>query len=174
MLFFWKDWLKTLTTLVILMVILETILPENELRKFAKLVLGLVLMTAVLQPILALVYLNWDMGDWVVDWETDGNEAWQEVAVRLQSKGSEPVLRSLDQSVVHQVEALVFGIHNVEHVEVHVKNTDGKLGEIVVIVESPDEAVLKKIKRVVAHYLNVDEEKFTVIRREPWQTYSTD
>ena len=167
MLFFWKDWLKTLTALVILMVILETILPENELRKFAKLVLGLVLMTAVLQPILAVVYLNWDLGDWVVDGETVTGEAWQETAARLQSKGSEPVFRLLDQSLIHQVEAIVLGIHDVEHVKVQIVNTNGQLGEIVVNVDSRDEAVLMKIKRVVAHYLNMDEERITVIRREP-------
>ena len=167
----WKEWLKTITALVIVLGVLETILPDNELRKFAKLVLGLVLMTAVLQPLLTVVYLNWDLGDWEAEIERGSNEAWQGIASRLETKGSEPVFRSLDQSLVHQVEAIVLGMYDVEQVEVQLKKTGSELVEVVVSVDSPDGATLEKVKRVVAHYLNMDEETITVIRREPWLMY---
>ncbi|NLJ75228.1 MAG: stage III sporulation protein AF [Firmicutes bacterium] len=167
----WKEWLKTITALVIVLGVLETILPDNELRKFAKLVLGLVLMTAVLQPLLTVVYLNWDLGDWEAEIERGSNEAWQGIASRLETKGSEPVFRSLDQSLVHQVEAIVLGMYDVEQVEVQLKKTGSELVEVVVSVDSPDGAILEKVKRVVAHYLNMDEETITVIRREPWLMY---
>lgn len=167
----WKEWLKTITALVIVLGVLETILPDNELRKFAKLVLGLVLMTAVLQPLLTVVYLNWDLGDWEAEIERGSNEAWQGIASRLETKGSEPVFRSLDQSLVHQVEAIVLGMYDVEQVEVQLKKTGSELVEVVVSVDSPDGAILEKVKRVVAHYLNMDEETITVIRRKPWLMY---
>ena len=53
-------WLKAITALVIILGFLETILPESAgLRGTAKLVFGIVLMAAVLQPVLELVHLDW-------------------------------------------------------------------------------------------------------------------
>ena len=51
---YWKQWLQTLLSLVVLLGLLELLLPSGELAKYSKLVLGLSLMLAVLQPITLL------------------------------------------------------------------------------------------------------------------------
>ena len=51
---YWKQWLQTLLSLVVLLGVSELRSPWGSCR-FAKLVLGLCLMLAVLQPLVLLV-----------------------------------------------------------------------------------------------------------------------
>ena len=51
---YWKEWLQTLLSLVILVGVAEMLLPSGRLAKFSQLVLGLALMLAVLQPLTLL------------------------------------------------------------------------------------------------------------------------
>ena len=84
-----RSWLKTVTGLVIILGVLETLLPDaGGVKGFAKLVFGLALMAAILQPVLALVSLDWAV---VAPPETGvGQDNWLATAERLQAKGAAP------------------------------------------------------------------------------------
>ena len=57
-----RQWLQNLIILVFLVVFLETLLPKNSIRGFVQLLIGLVLIAAILEPMLALTGLR-------IDWE---------------------------------------------------------------------------------------------------------
>ena len=87
-------WLKAITALVIILGFLETILPESAgLRGTAKLVFGIVLMVAVLQPVLELVHLDWAISivgralESVYSTSFYAYDDWESTAARLQAKG---------------------------------------------------------------------------------------
>lgn len=49
-----KNWVITISTALIFITAIELILPDNKMKKYAKFVLGLMLMTVILNPILKL------------------------------------------------------------------------------------------------------------------------
>ena len=54
----WREWLRTLLGLSVLLGLAEMLLPQGNMAKFSKLVFGLVLILAVLEPVVNLVSLN--------------------------------------------------------------------------------------------------------------------
>jgi hypothetical protein len=58
-----RQWLQNLIILVFVVVFLEALLPKNSVRGFVQLVIGLVLIAAILEPMLALTGLriNWEL-----------------------------------------------------------------------------------------------------------------
>jgi stage III sporulation protein AF len=53
-----RQWLQNLIILVFVVVFLEALLPKNSVRGFVQLVIGLVLIAAILEPMLALTGLR--------------------------------------------------------------------------------------------------------------------
>lgn len=70
---YWRQWLQTLFSLAVLLAVLELLLPSGELAKFARLVLGLSLMLAVLEPVVLLV--NEEMLGVDLTWLQGGEDA---------------------------------------------------------------------------------------------------
>jgi stage III sporulation protein AF len=68
---YWREWLQSLLGLVVLLGVLEMLLPSGELAKYSKLVLGLALMLAFLQPLTIL--LNQDVRDLDLSWISEGS-----------------------------------------------------------------------------------------------------
>ncbi len=104
----WQQWLRTITALVIIIGFFEMLLPENDLKQLAKLIMGLVLMLAILQPILALVNWNWNPQYFLVEEITIGGQRdWASEAQRIQTAGARPVLQAVEGSATKQLESLL-------------------------------------------------------------------
>ncbi len=56
-----KTWITTICTAVFFITAVEIILPDNDLKKYAKFVLGLILITVFMSPIIKLFDRNFDI-----------------------------------------------------------------------------------------------------------------
>ncbi len=161
-------WLKGITALVIILGFLETILPESPgIRGTAKLVFGLVLMAAILQPILSLVNIDWAASLSLENAASSFSRGtsiqgdWEAVAARLQAKGAAPVLRAVDESAARQLEALLLTIQGVEQVEISLSTDQGAVEAVDVRVRGQN-ITGDRIQRIVSQYLDLPEEHITV------------
>src|SRR5690554_3929225 len=149
-----RSWLKTITTLVVILGFLETILPESGgVKGFAKLVFGLVLMAAILQPILSLVNLEWALA--LSPGISDSSQTdWLATAERLQTRGAQPVLAAVDESAAGQLEALVLTVQGVEEADVVIQASMGQIETVRVEVRG-DESVGSRVQKIAAQYLGI-------------------
>ncbi len=60
-----KEWIVTICTAVFFITAVEIILPDNSLKKYAKFVLGLILITVFVNPIIKLFDKNFDMNTYM-------------------------------------------------------------------------------------------------------------
>lgn len=175
----WRQWLQTFMTLVVLTSLFEMLLPEDDLRKFAKLAMGLVLMLAILQPIMALVHLDWHLEYPLVASVAVPAVDWQERASVIQEAGAGPVMQAATRNVARQIQALLLLDREIHEVSITVSAAPS--GDIdVVIVEvafqpevrpvvvgdeaslddthlSRQKSKLENVRRSVARYLDIDE-----------------
>lgn len=56
-----KAWIVNICTVVLFITAVEMILPDNDLKKYAKFVLGLILMTVIINPIIKVFDKNFDI-----------------------------------------------------------------------------------------------------------------
>ncbi|WP_186430009.1 stage III sporulation protein AF [Clostridium sp. BSD9I1] len=56
-----KSWISNICTVVLFITAVEIILPDNSLKKYAKFVLGLILMTVIINPIMKVYDKNFDI-----------------------------------------------------------------------------------------------------------------
>lgn len=155
---FWKEWLQTLLALAVLIGLAEMLLPPGDLGRFSKLVLGLVLMLAVLQPLLLLFDRGWEGLE--LGWQENfpGEPAWQALAARIQAAGEEPFLQDVDQGLARKIESLLLTLNEVEEARVSVESASGGIRRVLVGLDTSDGQVKNKVRKIVAGFLNLQEE----------------
>ncbi|PJI09933.1 MULTISPECIES: stage III sporulation protein AF [Clostridium] len=62
-----QQWVITICTTAVLITAVEIILPDNKLRKYAKFVVGLILMTVIIQPIIKVVSKTDDVESYIIN-----------------------------------------------------------------------------------------------------------
>ena len=63
----WQQWLRMLAGLVLVIAFFDLLLPENDSKKLAKLIMGLVITAALIQPIMAIIASGWEGAVFTVD-----------------------------------------------------------------------------------------------------------
>ncbi|GAE31871.1 stage III sporulation protein AF [Halalkalibacter hemicellulosilyticus] len=79
-------WLTTIILIILLATILELMLPNSHMQRYVKLVVGLLLLVAMLQPLLSI--FTEDVDEWLVSLsvQTDETEKVVQEAINLQKK----------------------------------------------------------------------------------------
>ncbi|WP_062048192.1 stage III sporulation protein AF [Bacillus sp. JCM 19034] len=79
-------WLTTIILIILLATILEMILPNSHMQRYVKMVVGLLLLVAMLQPLLSI--FTEDVDEWLVSLsiQTDETEKIVHEAINLQKK----------------------------------------------------------------------------------------
>ncbi len=157
----WKDWLRTLLGVSVLLGIAEMLLPPGSMAKFSRLVLGLTLMLAVLQPIGNLFSLNpvkadlyWTPGG-ISELEISSN------AARVRLAGARSALRADDGILVAQVESLL--LSETEITEVKIKVGTGYSGTAASVLIEPFNLRLKgQVQNMVSGILDLQAEQIDV------------
>lgn len=158
---YWKQWLKSLLSLVILLGILEMLLPFGELAKFAKLVLGLVLMLAVLQPLSLLLNQDIAVLDLTWDFQREDPEV-QVLADRIRWVATEPFLEQNEAALATQLEAALLGLEVVQEAKVHVQN-QGQRTALIEVQLVPYNANTKlQVEQFISTMLNLPANKIQV------------
>lgn len=119
--------------IVLLAGLLEMLLPENNLRKYVRVVLGLFIMVTLLIPLVNFISSD---ESWAVSaWQFTDNSAGEVATVlsngeRINSKMQEAALRECEDRLGRQVEALVTLVPGVESVRAAVQTKAGPSGEL--------------------------------------------
>lgn len=167
----WREYFKTFTALIIVICFLEMLLPSNEIKKFAKLSFGLVVMFAILQPILAIVNLDFrydsQLSQVFAGSETPStvSKDWENEAYRLQQAGLQPITKTFEFELNRQIEALALTIEGVNDVKSTLTfDNQGELFQVQLEIEFDKEQSEERIQRVIAHYFGLDKQN-VLIRR---------
>ncbi len=161
---YWKEWLQTLLGLVILLGVLEMLLPSGELAKFAKLVLGLALMLAILQPLIIL--LNQEMHSVDLSW-ISGSSSEPEIkmlAERVQLVAATPFLRQDEVKITTELEQVLQSLDGVEDVRVDLGSSGQRSRLIYVFLRPFTLESARMAGQIVASVLNIPQEQVSVDR----------
>ena len=161
---YWREWLQTLLSLVILLGIVEMLLPSGELAKFSKLVLGLALMLAVLQPLAIL--LNEDIQSMDLTWnsEMSPEPQVQVLAEKVQLAATTPFLKQDEIALAAQIETVLLGLEYVEDVKVHIQSPGQGNALIHVFLQPFTTISAETVGKMVASILNVPVNTISVKR----------
>lgn len=145
----WREWLRTLLGLSVLLGLAEMLLPQGNMAKFSKLVFGLVLILAVLEPVVNLVSLN----PITIDASLSGTSFEPEIdsaAARLRTARTKPLLSASSR----EMEELL--LNQVDLVSVQVEGGTGKGGTTVrVLIEPYDGQLENQVKSIVCGLLGL-------------------
>ncbi|MDI9484546.1 MAG: stage III sporulation protein AF [Bacillota bacterium] len=161
---YWKQWLQTLLTLAVLLGILEMLLPSGELAKYSKLVLGLALMLAVLEPVSIL--LNQDLTSFEISWQGSSTPEpnVNALASRVKLAAAAPFVSLDENSLEGQIEDALLGLDYVEAVRVEISDA-GKNGALIHVFLQPFEAEsAEQVGQIVASLLHFPSEQISVQR----------
>lgn len=127
----WRGWIQTLIALVVVLGFLEMLLPDTSIKKFSKLVFGLVLMLAVLQPIMAIVFWDWDTSfplELSLETVASNYDYWEQEGNRLHQIGSEHLDTQVMAGAIRQIETLALMTEGVEDAKVELEwGSDGSV-----------------------------------------------
>lgn len=150
---YWKQWLQTLLSLVILFGILELLLPSGDLAKFARFVIGLALMLAVLQPIILII--NQDAPVLSLNWLNPLAEPELEIiGDRVRLAAAAPFLDNGGE-LLGQTEQALLQLTGVKEVKVS-RLAGGQAGALVQVKVDPFEASTNHlVEQTVSSLLNL-------------------
>lgn len=122
---YWKQWLQMLLSLVVLLGLLEILLPPGGAAKFARLVMGLSLMLALLQPLTLLV--NPELGSIDLSLVSDdaGSSQLERLADRVRLAAARPLLEQGGGLVVEQLEEALLSTGEVQQVRIELTGGSG-------------------------------------------------
>ncbi|GAW94162.1 stage III sporulation protein AF [Calderihabitans maritimus] len=142
-----RDLVRNLAVIVLLAGFAEMLLPNSDMRRYVKLVMGLFVLITVLNPVVTLLekqQLNFEVSAWQY---SVGNEALDTIlrkSEELKSTNAREALEEYRRRVERQIQALVELIPGVEKVEARVEveeNRDlvtfGSLRAVYLTVETP-------------------------------------
>ncbi len=161
---YWKQWLQTLLSLVILLAILEMLLPSGELGKYSRLVLGLVLMLAVLQPL--AIFLNQDIRDVDLSWISGGppDPSVQIRGEQVQLAATTPFLQQDTGVLATQLEDVLRSLDYVHEVKVKVKGSERGSTLLQVFLQPFETSSAETVSHIVASLLNIPVKQVSVER----------
>lgn len=161
---YWKQWLQTLLGLVILLGILEILLPPGELGKFSKLVLGLVLMLAVLQPL--TIILNQDIRDLDLSWISEDSPDFsvQARGEKMQLAATTPFLQHDQSPLASQLEDILRDLDYIDNVEVRMPDSGRGTTLLQIFVQPFAASSAGEIADIVASLINVPVNQISVER----------
>ncbi len=157
----WKGWLRTVLGISVLLGIADMLLPKGGTAKFCKLVLGLTLMLAVLQPISNLFSLNPVSVD--LDWPGQGlsEPEINSIAARVQLAGARSALRADGGALATQIESLLLDETGLSDVKIEVYSGPGGPAALV-LVEPFSQRLKEEVQKIMGTVLNLKAEQIEV------------
>lgn len=122
---YWKQWLQMLLSLVVLLGLLEILLPPGGTAKFVRLVMGLSLMLALLQPLTLLVLPELGSIDLGLFSGDAGGLNLEMLADRVRLAAARPLLQQGGGLVVEQVEQALLSTGEVQQVRIELTSGSG-------------------------------------------------
>ncbi len=152
---------QNLIVIIMLAVFLEMFLPQSDLRRYIRLVMGLLIIVAVLQAVSSLAKSSWQQAlpEQIIDTENPGFPSLGEITAageNLNKDQSEQAREKYRQSLARQISALVGIRSDVEVVSAQVQTYD-----------EPDSPKLGQIKKIILRLKNsassTDDKKKSIV-----------
>lgn len=95
-----KDWIVNICTAVFFITAVEMILPDNNLKKYAKFVLGIILITVFLNPIIKIFDSRFDLAAYSNNFSTElSNKSQTKSIEEYKSKNLEETLKVFEENM---------------------------------------------------------------------------
>ncbi|MGI6361906.1 MAG: stage III sporulation protein AF [Bacillota bacterium] len=160
---------RNVVVLVVLAVFLEMLLPFGVLSRFIRLVIGLLLLAAVLNPLLVLVNHTPSAPVFIEEDYSQKTEEILEKGDDLSRSLENQASQQYQEGIVGQIEALVLLVPGVKEAMVEVRlQEEGKILEQVEIFVRPEDgqagsiALKQKIVSSISGFFSLDEENIIV------------
>ncbi|NMB00928.1 MAG: hypothetical protein GX971_05325 [Firmicutes bacterium] len=175
---YWKQWLQTLLSLTILLGLLEMLLPSGGLAKFSKLVLGLTLMLAILQPIILILSPDTPLLEFT-QLQQSSQPDFQVLADNLRSAAAWPFLEQDGSTMLAELEEALRQSPDIREIEISVQRRGQKSAVVQVLIEPFDAATALRVKQAISAMLNLPTGDIQVLRLtdeggDPWANYGID
>lgn len=162
---FLRDWLKTLLALTVLLGIVEMLLPPGDIGKFSKLVLGLVVMLAVLQPLTLFLQPHLELPSLGLMKLISSEEELVVLADELRLAGVKPFLEVENGGTLPQLEAVLLTLEQFENVQVRMEGSSPSNQRVVVKIDPKTPSLEGQVRKIVSGLLNLKEHQILV---ESW------
>jgi len=156
---YWKQWLKMLLGLTTVMGILELLLPEGNLSKFSRLVLGLVLMLAILQPFTILFDLNPEKYTMTILDQKYPQTRLAEDSDQLRTVAMQPFLKNEKFNASKKIEGLLLTLEAIEDIEVII-NEDA---HILIKLKPLTSEIENRVMAIVERSLNISSSQISIV-----------
>lgn len=173
-----KDWVINICIVVFFVTAVEMILPDNKIKKYAKLILGLIIITVLIKPIIKVFDKNYNIDDYAnkasetlskSKYNNDFTK-YEQTNVNSTLENFNNNLKALCENILK--EKMVKGSYNVEvKTEYNQENNKFDIKEIKVLVSDGKVQKIKKIiinddsKYVNSESNNVNEETANLIKK---------
>lgn len=157
-----KEWFTAITGIIILSAIGEGILPSGNIKKYVRLLFGLILVIAVCRP-----FLNQDINNLKIT--TKSQEAYIETE-EMDKKERETVLRLYKANLAKQIVASLDGIEQncsfSVMIDLETRDMDefGKIRGVTVIVKTSDKelCINDEIEEIISHTYGVNKKNIAI------------
>lgn len=180
-------WIKQIILLVLFATFLELLIPNNNYKKFIKVIMGLLILLAVLQPILDFIQTPWDEKNTTEVAARNLMDNKTEIinqSTGIQSERDRIAMEQYHKELVKQIRVLAGAVEGVAEIKAEVALKEGKsekdygmIKNITVFAKTgytdKDGAMVKTVKRVEVdqstqssqEYAALDERKQEQIKR---------
>jgi len=162
-----SEMVRNIAVLVLLALFVELLIPFGELSRYIRMVMGLVLLAAVLNPVLGMLRQEALLPSFQKEDYSKETAAILERGEELSAQMEELALSEYEQSTVSQIGALTSLIDGVKSVEASAEiDSQGgvrKVSLLVVKTASVSEEALKtKIIDTISRFYGIDPSKFEI------------
>jgi len=157
-----SEMVRNIAVLVLLALFMELLLPFGELSRFIRMVMGLVLLAAVLNPILGLLKQEQLLPSFQKEDYSQETAAILDRGEELSTQMEDQALSEYEQSTVSQIEALVSLVDGVKSVEASAEaDSQGGIKKISLEVSKTsatvsEEGLKTKITDTISRFYNID------------------
>ena len=150
-----QAWARQLVFLALFATVMEMLLPAGELRRYAKMVLGLVVILAVLDPLLQILQGHnwadtWTYG--LVGQDNVSSESAVQAGMQMMDAALAGAAQAVRADVTGQMEALLMSIGGVEEASVDLATEEPRI-LIRTAVGADDNTLVERVRSVVATFL---------------------
>jgi stage III sporulation protein AF len=147
-----KNWILTICTAVFFITAVEMILPDNSMKKYAKFVMGLILITVFLNPIIGLFNSNFNIAAYAENFSSNiEKEGYQNVLADYKNRNIEDTLNVFQENLKQECEKELTAKYPEDSFQVKVEafyNEKKQSYEIRNISIGIKEGAVKKIEKI--------------------------
>jgi len=158
---------RNIAIMALMTVFFEMLLPKGELQRFARVVTGLLLLLAVLNPVLSAFYQEQAFPAITLPKE-DGREGILQAGEDLRTDISQDAKKDYQETLAKQIAALAGLAPGVQDVKAEVSlEEDGSLAHVTVnassVKEAEREVLQKKISQLLTGFYSLNQEQVDII-----------